>query len=125
MKKYIKVISTIILIVMFVGILQNIALAATFVDMATVNGVLNETGAGGTTVSSARKIIGAIINVVKVISVGIAVIMLAVLAMKYMLAAPGDKADIKKHAVVYVVGAVVLFGASGILSIIHTPSFEK
>ena len=33
-------------------------------------------------------------------------------------AAPGDKAEIKKHAVVYVVGAIVLFAASGILEII-------
>ena len=33
--------------------------------------------------------------------------MLIVLAMKYMMSAPGERADIKKHAVVYVVGAVV------------------
>ena len=45
--------------------------------------------------------------------------MLVVLAIKYMSAAPGDKADIKKHAVVYVTGAVVLFGSAGILSIIE------
>ena len=36
-----------------------------------------------------------------------------------MMAAPGDRADIKKHAVVYVVGAVVLFASTGILSIIQ------
>ena len=47
-----------------------------------------------------------------------AIIMLIVLAIKYISAAPGDKADIKKHAVVYVVGAIVLFAASGILGII-------
>ena len=48
----------------------------------------------------------------------IAIIMLIVLAIKYISAAPGDKAEIKKHAVVYVVGAVVLFAATGILQII-------
>ena len=46
--------------------------------------------------------------------------MLAVLAMKYMSAAPGEKATIKKHAAVYIVGAIVLFGAAGILNIIET-----
>ena len=44
--------------------------------------------------------------------------MLIVLAIKYISAAPGDKAEIKKHAVVYVVGALVLFGASGIIEVI-------
>lgn len=68
---------------------------------------------------TAQKIIGAILGVTRIIAVGIAIIMLIVVAMKYMMSAPGDRADIKKHAVVYVVGAVVLFGASGILSIIE------
>ncbi|MGN1299377.1 MAG: hypothetical protein ACI4UE_05290 [Candidatus Scatovivens sp.] len=58
------------------------------------------------------------IGVMQLVGVGIAVIMLIVLAIKYMSAAPGDRAEIKKHAVVYVVGAVVLFGAAGILEII-------
>ena len=44
--------------------------------------------------------------------------MLIVLAIKYISAAPNDKAEIKKHAVVYVVGAVILFGATVILEII-------
>ena len=35
-----------------------------------------------------------------------------------MYSAPGDRAEIKKHAVVYIVGAVVLFASSGILGII-------
>ena len=67
---------------------------------------------------SVNKMIGSILTVAQVIGVGVAVIMLIVLAIKYISAAPGDKADIKKHAVVYVVGAVVLFAASGILQII-------
>lgn len=69
--------------------------------------------------NSAQSIIGAILGVTRIIAVGVAIIMLVVLAMKYMMSAPGDRADIKKHAVVYVVGAVVLFGASGLLGIIQ------
>lgn len=44
--------------------------------------------------------------------------MLIILAIKYMSAAPGEKADIKKSAVVYVIGAVVLFAAVGIMQVI-------
>ena len=45
--------------------------------------------------------------------------MLIVLAVKYMLSAPNDKAEIKKHAVVYVVGSILLFSVSGVLGIIQ------
>ena len=77
----------------------------------------------GNTAETAQKIAGAILAIVQVIGVSVAVIMLIVLAIKYISAAPNDKAEIKKHAVVYIVGAVVLFAASGILGIIR--SFAK
>ena len=63
--------------------------------------------------------LGSALVVVQVVGVGVAVIMLIVLAIKYISAAPSDKAEIKKHAVVYVVGAIVLFAASGILGLIR------
>lgn len=69
--------------------------------------------------SSINNIVKAIITIVQVVGVGVAVIMLIVLAIKYISAAPGDKADIKKSAFVYVVGAIVLFAASSILGIIR------
>lgn len=70
-------------------------------------------------VSSVNTVAGAVISIAKVICAGIAIIMLTVIAMKYMMAAPSEKADIKKHAVVYVVGAVIMFAATGILQIIQ------
>ena len=38
--------------------------------------------------------------------------------MKYMMAAPGDKADIKKSAITFVIGAIVVFGAIQLLELI-------
>lgn len=69
--------------------------------------------------ASVNRIIGAMLTVVQVVGSGVAVIMLIVLAIKYISAAPSDKAEIKKHAVVYVVGAVVLFAAAGIIGIVR------
>lgn len=60
-----------------------------------------------------------IISIARIICVTIAIVMLLVIAMKYMISAPGDRADIKKHAVNYVIGAFVLFGVSGILTILN------
>ena len=83
-------------------------------DSTIKDGAADDTG----TAESAQKILQSVLTVAQVIGVGVAVIMLIVLAIKYISAAPSDKAEIKKHMVVYVVGAIVLFAASGILEII-------
>ena len=54
-----------------------------------------------------------------VLGVAVAVAVLIWLAIKYITAAPSDKADIKKSAVAYVIGAVLLFAASGVLALIQ------
>ena len=70
--------------------------------------------------ASVGNMANAILSIVQVVAMGTAVVMLIVLGIKYISASPGDKAEIKKHAVVYVVGAVILFGATGIIGIIRS-----
>lgn len=60
------------------------------------------------------------LSIAQTIGVTVAVILLIVVAIKYMAAAPSDKAEIKKHMVVYVIGAVLLLSAAGVLQIIKT-----
>lgn len=77
----------------------------------------NTTGGTATTIQNqANDIIG----IVQVVAVAIAVIMLIWLAIKYISAAPSEKADIKKSALIYIVGAVLLFATTGILQVIKT-----
>lgn len=64
------------------------------------------------------KIIATALNTTRIVGIAIAVIMLLVVACKYIIASAGDKADIKKYATNYVIGALVLFGASGIITIV-------
>lgn len=64
-------------------------------------------------------ITGTIISVARIVGICVAITMLLAIAMKYMVAAPGEKADIKKSAIVYVVGAIILFAVVGILGIIE------
>ena len=61
---------------------------------------------------------GTIIGIIRVIAVTSALVMLLGIAMRYMLSSAGDRADIKKHAIAYVVGAVILFGVTWILGIL-------
>ena len=76
--------------------------------------------AGDSNVTGAfTNISGAVITIARIICMGVAITMLVLVAIKYMTAAPGEKADIKKHAVIYVVGAIVMFASTGILWIIQ------
>ena len=68
---------------------------------------------------AATNIIGMIINIAQVIGMGVAIIMLIVLAIQYIAASPEGKAEIKKNATIYIVGAILLFAASGVLAIIR------
>ncbi len=116
-KKTVKVIAAVLMAIVLVVALTQGAFAtkASDIDADMIyNNASDTTG----TAQSMQNIVGSIITVAQVIGVGVAVIMLIVLAIKYISAAPGDKAEIKKHAVVYVVGAIVLFAATGILGLV-------
>ncbi len=121
----IRVISIILLAVMLVTALSSIAYVMASeggsdfgVDDATPGKMKKNAKDKSGVAQAIFTILQAVLTITQVIGVGVAVIMLIVLAIKYISAAPNDKAEIKKHMVVYVVGAVILFGAAGILEVI-------
>ncbi len=120
MTKLLKVMTVALLVVVLVATLAPKVHALGFEEAQETDTVTSQAKDDSGAADSVNSIIGAILTITQVVGVGVAVIMLIVLAIKYISASPGDKADIKKHAVVYVVGAVVLFAASGILQIIKT-----
>lgn len=75
-------------------------------------------GSLGTTKQTATNIISTILDVVRLVGAAVAVIILIVIACKYIIASAGDRADIKKYAINYVIGAIILFATTGILSLI-------
>ncbi len=83
--------------------------------ISTADSVNKPTGAS----NSVSNVLATVITSARIIGVCFAVVMLLTVAMKYMSAAPGEKADIKKSAMIYVVGAVVLFAVVGILGIVE------
>lgn len=89
--------------------------------MGNINNIAGATSVTGATdaITSSKNIAGAIITVTRVVTAGVAIIMISILAMKYMTAAPSEKADIKKHAIPYVVGAIIMFSVTGILGILQ------
>ncbi len=77
------------------------------------------TGDPGRAEQPITNITNTILGIAQVIAVAVAVIMLVVLAVKYMYASPTEKADIKKSAAIYIFGAALLFGGVAVLNIIQ------
>ena len=73
------------------------------------------TGATGKLNGPVERIIG----IVQLICYAAAVILIVILGVKFMTASPDGKAEIKKSAVIYVVGAVLVFAAGIILQVIQ------
>jgi NADH:ubiquinone oxidoreductase subunit 2 (subunit N) len=111
-KKIVKILSIALMVVMIAMCLQNVVLAD-MPDPSTIKGTNS-----GSTYTKFNSVLNTVLGLAQVIGVAVAIIMLIVLAIKYISSAPNDKAEIKKHAVMYIVGAIVLFGASGLLQII-------
>ncbi len=109
-KKVMKIVTALLLIAMLCNICTTVFAEDMYVNITPSNSTL---------ASSVQNIGGYILGVAQVVGMIVAVVMLIVLAIKYISAAPNDKAEIKKHAVVYIVGAIILFAASGILGIIR------
>ncbi len=66
----------------------------------------------------AQNAMGIGINIIRVITTGGSVIMISYVAVKYMMAAPNEKAEFKKSATIFILGAILVFAAGNILSII-------
>lgn len=120
--------------------MKNIVLKISVVLCATVlicgllcSGVSNATspknainiiGKGGNgnadaAMGAATLMLGSVLNVIRIVGAAIAIAILLIIATKYIIASAGDRADIKKYAVNYVIGALIFLGASGILTIIR------
>ena len=113
-----KVVIALFVILIVASIVCSNNVFAEYDMMATINAQADATADDSVT-KSVSNISGAVITIARVVCAAVAVAMLAILGMKYMSAAPSEKADIKKHAVVYIVGAVIMFACTGILGIIQ------
>ena len=114
MNKIKKVFISLLLIMSILGItMVSFAANGAFVDPDGFN-----SGVSTRAQNATENLAGTAITVIRIVAVAIAIIMLLAVSMKYMMSSANDRADIKKHAVAYVVGAFIIFGAVGILGII-------
>lgn len=76
-------------------------------------------GKSSTLSGKATSIGGVILGVFQAVGTVIAVVILVWLGIKYIMASPDGKAEIKKQAFGYILGAVLLFGAVWLVPLIQ------
>ena len=106
-----KIIKYIIAFISIILILTNFSYA---LDTDVYSDIYKNDG-GQSTITNAA---GTVLGVVQTIGMVSSIIFLVVLGMKYIFSSPNDKAMIKDKAVIYVTGAVIMFGASGFIGLI-------
>lgn len=106
MKKAYKALSVLMIVLMVLAICSNVFAA---VDLNKIYSNRN-TGAD-TTIENIGSTILSIITGVGMI---LAIVLVAVLGVKYMMGSTEEKAEYKKSMIPYLVGAVLVFGASAI-----------
>lgn len=110
-------------------ILKVALILASIVAIVAVSTVVNASGFVATSGLSAKtgdgtnmvfNIGSTVLGIVQAIGYVVAVVILVWLGVKYIMASPDGKADIKKQAFAYILGAILLFAASTIVGIISS-----
>lgn len=115
MKKTVKLIS-ILLFVAMISISLTTVVSASGIDAANLANQLkgNTSTAQGDVMNIGNQIIG----IITTVGVVVAVVILLVLGIKYMMGSTSEKAEYKKTMIPYLVGAILIFGASAITKVV-------
>ena len=81
------------------------------------NGNLSNDLSGAKTAT--QEIVGTVLDVVRIVGMGIALIMLTYIGIKFMLASPNERANIKQYSINYVIGAFILIAGVGLLTVVR------
>lgn len=108
-KKIMKIVSVLLIIA---TVLSAVNMVFGISDLGT----MPQPGTGG--VTTIQNPVQNVMGIVQYICYAAAVILLVILGVKFMAASPEGKAEIKKSAIIYIVGAILVFAAGVILGII-------
>lgn len=114
MKKTIKIMSILLVTIMFVTILAT-GVNATSNSASDLINQMNPNYSDQSGIAGVGK---KIVNILATIGVVVAVIVLLVIGIKYMMGSASEKAEYKKTMIPYLVGAVLIFGASAIAKVV-------
>ena len=114
MKKMSKVLAIVLLVMMMVAMVTMPVMAADPITPKTMTGESNVDVGGITGFGNS------IIKILSTVGIVFSVIVLVVLGIKYMMWSAEEKAEYKKTLMPYIIGAGLVFAASGIANIVYT-----
>ncbi len=115
MKKTLKITGIILMAIMLLVLTSTIS-SANGIDASNLAGQL--TGTTSNAQSDVMNIGNQIIGIITTVGVVVAVVILLVLGIKYMMGSASEKAEYKKTMIPYLVGAILIFGASAITKVV-------
>ncbi len=115
-KNVIKILAITLISLLIISVTITAYGASTQDAITAMNGM--ENNISDTSGGKLRGILNSIIGLIQVAGTGIAMIMVTVFGIKYIMAAPSDKADVKKQIAPMMIGAIVLFGSVNLVNII-------
>ena len=113
MKRTIWLFCLILIISFCIG---NINAYATNVE--SIIGSMSGTSNMATDGNGIKTAINNVIGLIQVAGTGISLVVVTMLGIKYLLASPSEKADVKKQIAPILIGCVLLFGAVNLVAII-------
>lgn len=119
MKKQVKMISIILVMLM---VLTSIATVVSATGAKTdIPGMITTIGEGNSSANADKVVtLGAtIVTIMQTVGVVVAVVILLILGIKYMVGSAEEKAEYKKTMIPYIVGAILIFAATTIVSVVY------
>lgn len=109
--RMVKIFCIVLMVCMFLSLANSV--------FATITGPGDLTG-NGATLGEGQSFVNTIISWLTGIGMAVSVIVLLVLGIKYMIGSAEEKAEYKKTMIPYLVGAVLVFGASAIAQVVYS-----
>ena len=110
MKKSMKIVSVLLIVAMALITLSTSVYAA--------DGIIDKMKPNYNDASGVAEVGQKITNIISTVGIVVAVIVLLILGIKYMIGSASEKAEYKKTMIPYLVGAVLVFGASAIAKVV-------
>lgn len=119
MNKTLKIVSTLLMVTLLTVMLSNVVMASGKTSGINAGDIADSlTGTSTGAKSSITNIGNQIIGIITTVGVVVAVVVLLVLGIKYMMGSASEKAEYKKTMIPYLVGAILIFGASAITKVV-------
>lgn len=118
MKKTMKVVKILMIVIMLLITLSTVVNAGDEETVTSAGSIITGLEPDYTDDSGITTIGKKITSAISTIGVVVAVVVLLVLGIKYMIGSASEKAEYKKTMIPYLIGALLIFGASAIAKVV-------